>query len=212
MTITDDIVKGLRNATPLYAVAGTADLAAEKLREVPALIGRLREQAPERFERIKGTDPRAVQDKMATGARDAQARLTETYREMDLKALREMPDFKKLGESVQDLAMQGVGRATGYAVKAREAYDGLAERGKGAVATWRGEGEDGKGGKGGKHVLLTGGKAKEARDAKPGPAAKPAGAKPMPRDVKDAKAGDTARKAAPRRSTPAAKKTGKPAE
>jgi hypothetical protein len=212
MTITDDIVKGLRNATPLYAVAGTADLAAEKLREVPALIGRLREQAPERFERIKGTDPRAVQDKVATGARDAQARLTETYREMDLKAFREMPDFKKLGESVQDLAMQGVGRATGYAVKARETYDGLAERGKGAVATWRGEGEDGKGGKDSKHVLLTGGKAKEAQDAKPRPAAKPAGAKPTPRDVKDAKAGNTARKAAPRRTTPAAKKTGKPSE
>jgi hypothetical protein len=217
MTITDDIVKGLRNATPLYAVAGTADLAAEKLREVPALIGRLREQAPERFERIKGTDPRAVQDKVATGARDAQARLTETYREMDLKAFREMPDFKKLGESVQDLAMQGVGRATGYAVKARETYDGLAERGKGAVATWRGEGEDGKGGKDSKHVLLTGGKAKEAqdaktRDAKPRTAAKPAGAKPTPRDVKDAKAGNTARKAAPRRTTPAARKTGKPSE
>lgn len=225
MTITDDIVKGLRNATPLYAVAGTADLAAEKLREVPALIGRLREQAPERFERIKGTDPKAVQDKVATGARDAQARLTETYREMDLKAFREMPDFKKLGESVQDLAMQGVGRATGYAVKARETYDGLAERGKGAVATWRGEGEDGKDGKNGKngrdskHVLLTGGKAKEAKardaESKPAakPAAKPAGAKPTPRDVKDAKAGNPARKTTPRRtSAPAAKKAGKPTE
>jgi len=58
MTITDDIVKSLRNPTPLYAVAGTADLAAE------------------------------------------------------------------------------------YAVKAREAYDELAERGKGAVATWRGEAAD----------------------------------------------------------------------
>ena len=220
MTITDDIVKGLRNATPLYAVAGTADLAAEKLREVPALIGRLREQAPERFERIKGTDPKAVQDKVATGARDAQARLTETYREMDLKSFREMPDFKKLGESVQDLAMQGVGRATGYAVKARETYDGLAERGKGAVATWRGEdGKDGKDGKDSKHVLLTGGKAKEAKaqDAKSRPAAKPAaksaGAKPTPRDVKDAKAGDPARKTTPRRtSAPAAKKAGKPTE
>jgi len=141
MTITDDIVKSLRNPTPLYAVAGTADLAAEKLREVPALIGRLREEAPGHFEKIKGTDPKAVQEKVAAGAKDAQARLTETYRELDLKALREMPDFKKLGESVQDLALQGVGRATGYAVRARERYDGLAERGKGAVANWRGEGE-----------------------------------------------------------------------
>jgi hypothetical protein len=212
MTITDDIVKGLRNATPLYAVAGTADLAAEKLREVPALIGRLREQAPERFERIKGTDPKAVQDRVATGAKDAQARLSATYREMDLKAFREMPDFKKLGESVQDLAMQGVGRATGYAVKARETYDGLAERGKGAVSTWRGEGKGSN-----KHVLLTGAKPAAAKPAaKPAPAkpaaAKPAAkesAKPTPKDVKDAKAGTAARKTAPRRSgTPSAKKAG----
>ncbi|NUS13212.1 MAG: hypothetical protein HOY69_17725 [Streptomyces sp.] len=158
MTITDDIVKSLRNPTPLYAVAGTADLAAEKLREVPALIERIREQAPGRFEKIRATDPKAVQEKVAagakdaqakvaSGAKDAQARLTETYRDFDIKAFREKPDFKKLGESVQDLAMQGVGRATGYAVKARETYDGLAERGKGAVAHWRGEdGGDGEGG------------------------------------------------------------------
>jgi len=52
MTITDDIVKSLRNPTPLYAVAGTADLAAEKLREVPALLGKFREQAPEHIEKI----------------------------------------------------------------------------------------------------------------------------------------------------------------
>ena len=38
--------------------------------------------------------------------------------------------------------MQGVGRAAEYAVKARETYDELAERGKGAVATWRGEAAD----------------------------------------------------------------------
>lgn len=145
MTITDDIVKSLRNPTPLYAVAGTADLAAQKLREVPSLIGRLREEAPGHIEKIRGTDPKAVQEKVATGAKDAQARLTETYRELDLKALRERADFKKLGESVQDLALQGVGRATGYAVRARETYDELAERGKGAVANWRGEGNGGSG-------------------------------------------------------------------
>ncbi|CAG6392366.1 hypothetical protein NMG29_25970 [Streptomyces cocklensis] len=139
MTITDDIVKSLRNPTPLYAVAGTADLAAEKLREVPGLFVKLREQAPEQIEKIKSTDPKAVQGKVSAGAKDAQAKLTETYREIDLKAFKEMPDFKKLGESVQDLALQGVGVATGYAVKARETYDELAVRGKGAVASWRGE-------------------------------------------------------------------------
>ncbi|WP_327289512.1 hypothetical protein [Streptomyces sp. NBC_01198] len=142
MSISDDIVKSLRNPTPLYAVAGTADLAAEKLREVPALIGKLREQAPEHIEKIKTTDPKVVQDRVSAGAKDAQAKLAETYREIDLKAFKDRPDFKKLSESVQDLALQSVGRATGYAVKARETYDVLAERGKGAVASWRGETAD----------------------------------------------------------------------
>lgn len=148
MTITDDIVKSLRNPTPLYAVAGTADLAAEKLREVPALIGKLREQAPGRIEKIRSTDPREVQGRVTAGAKDAQAKLTGTYRDLDLKGFKERPDFKRLGESVQDLALQSVGMATGYAVKARETYDELAERGKGAVAGWRGE--NGHGGRAGK--------------------------------------------------------------
>jgi hypothetical protein len=139
MTITDDIVKSLRNPTPLYAVAGTADLAAEKLREVPALIGRFREQAPERIEKLRGTDPKDVQQRVTAHAKDAQAKLNDTFSDIDLKELR---DVRKLGESVQGFALQGVGRAAEYAVKAREAYDGLAERGKGAVATWRGEAAD----------------------------------------------------------------------
>lgn len=144
MTITDDIVKTLRNPTPLYAVAGTADLAAEKLREVPGLIEKIRERAPERFEQIReraperieklrATDPRAVQERVTAQAKDAQAKLNERIGELDLK---------KLGESVQGLALQGVGRAAEYAVKARETYDDLAVRGKGAVATWRGDGAD----------------------------------------------------------------------
>jgi hypothetical protein len=151
MTITDDIVKGFRNPTPLYAVAGTADLAAEKLREVPALIVKIREQAPEQFGKLRSTDPKLVQERVAaqakdvqervtTQAKDAQTRLNVTFSELDLKELR---DFRRIGESVQDLALQGVGRAAEYAVKARETYDELAERGKGAVATWRGEAADG---------------------------------------------------------------------
>jgi hypothetical protein len=140
MTITDDIVKSLRNPTPLYAVAGTADLAAAKLREVPALLDKLREQAPERIEKIRGTDPKGVQERVTAQAKDAstkaQTRLNETISSIDL-------DLKKIGGSVQDLALQGVGRAAEYAVKARETYDELAVRGKGAVSQWRGEAADG---------------------------------------------------------------------
>ncbi|MBD0735257.1 hypothetical protein [Streptomyces sp. CBMA29] len=139
MTITDDIVKSLRNPTPLYAVAGTADLAAAKLREVPALLEKLKDQAPERIEKIRGTDPKDVQQRVTAQAKDAstkaQTRLNETISGIDM-------DLKKIGGSVQDLALQGVGRAAEYAVKARETYDELAERGKGAVAQWRGGAAD----------------------------------------------------------------------
>lgn len=139
MTITDDIVKSLRNPTPLYAVAGTADLAAEKLRGVPALLEKLKEQTPERIEKIRGTDPKDVQQRVTAQAKDAsskaQTKLNETFSGLDL-------DLKKIGGSVQDFALQGVGRAAEYAVKARETYDELAVRGKGAVAHWRGEAAD----------------------------------------------------------------------
>lgn len=128
MTITDDIVKTFRDPTPLYAVAGAADLAAEKLREVPPLFGKLR-----------ATDPKVVQDRVSAQARDAQNRLNETFAELDLKELR---DLRKIGESVQNAALSGVGRAAEAAVRVRETYDELAVRGKGAVATWRGQAAD----------------------------------------------------------------------
>jgi polyhydroxyalkanoate synthesis regulator phasin len=180
MTITDDIVKGLRNPTPLYAVAGTADLAAEKLREVPALIVKIREQAPERIEKLRATDPKVVQERVTAQAKDAQARLNETFGELDLKELRELRDLRRLGESVQGFALQGVGRAAEYAVKARETYDELAERGKGAVAHWRGEASD--------EVVEIAAKVepqREAADAKPGPARKTAPKKTTPRKPAD---------------------------
>jgi hypothetical protein len=147
MTITDDIVKNLRNPTPLYAVAGAADLAAQKLREVPPLIGRIREQAPERIGKLRATDPKAVQERVTAQAKDAQTRINQSIKgtisqartDLDLKELR---DLRKLGESVQNAALQGVGRAAGAAVALRETYDELAVRGKGAVASWRGQAAD----------------------------------------------------------------------
>ncbi|WP_059005785.1 hypothetical protein [Streptomyces specialis] len=98
MAFTEDLRKTLTNATPLYVAAGTVDLAAEKLRELPATIDRLRAEAPERL--------------------------------------------PKLREQAQNVALQGVGMALEYAVKAREAYDGLAERGKTIVERRRGDDGD----------------------------------------------------------------------
>jgi hypothetical protein len=139
MAITEDIVKTIKDPTPLYALAGTADLAAEKLKEVPPLLEKLKAEAPERFEKVRGTDPKAVQEKVTAQAKDAQtkaqAKVSELLETID-------GDVKKLRDVAQDFALQQVGRAAEYAVKARETYDGLAERGKGAVATWRGEAAD----------------------------------------------------------------------
>ncbi|MFD3455926.1 hypothetical protein ACFWVC_27575 [Streptomyces sp. NPDC058691] len=139
MAITDDLVKTLKDPTPLYALAGTADLAAEKLKEVPPLIDKLRSEAPERIEKIRGTDPKAVQEKVTAQAKGAQtraqAKVNELFGSIDT-------DLRKLRDSAQDFALQQVGRAAEYAVRAKETYDGLAERGKDAVATWRGEAAD----------------------------------------------------------------------
>ncbi|MEU6344421.1 hypothetical protein ABZ883_26130 [Streptomyces sp. NPDC046977] len=139
MAITDDLVKTLKDPTPLYALAGTADLAAEKLKEVPPLIERIRSEAPDRIEKIRGTDAKAVQEKVtaqAKGAQNrAQAKVNELFGSIDT-------DLRKLRDSAQDFALQQVGRAAEYAVRAKETYDGLAERGKDAVATWRGDAAD----------------------------------------------------------------------
>ncbi|MFH8573292.1 hypothetical protein [Streptomyces sp. NPDC017993] len=135
MAITDDLRKTLTDATPLYALAGTADLAAEKLGEVPALVEKVRIEAPKRFESVRATDPKEIQDRVTKQAKDAQGKFNELLGSLD-------GDLKKLREQAQDLAMQSVGRAAEYAVKARETYDELAERGRGAVQTWRGETAD----------------------------------------------------------------------
>ncbi|MFE3515389.1 hypothetical protein [Streptomyces sp. NPDC059166] len=136
MAITDDLRKTLTDPTPLYFAAGTADLAVEQARKVPALIDQLRAEAPERFEAVRNTDPKAVQERVTTGAKEAQAtvqaKVSEVFGSLDT-------DLRKWGESAQDLALRGVGVAAEYAVRARETYEKVAERGELTVRTWRGE-------------------------------------------------------------------------
>ncbi|MEU6084592.1 hypothetical protein [Streptomyces sp. NPDC047108] len=136
MAITDDLRKTLTDPTPLYAAAGATDLAAEKLKEVPALIEKFRAEAPERIAAVRSTDPKAVQERMTKQAKDAQtvvqSKMNEVIGNLDT-------DLKKFRDQAQDFALQGVGKAAEYAVKARETYDELAERGQRAVRTWRGE-------------------------------------------------------------------------
>ncbi|MET8766613.1 hypothetical protein [Streptomyces sp. NPDC004658] len=200
MAITDDLRKTLSNPTPLYFAAGTADLALQQAKKVPALVEQLRAEAPARIEAVRNTDPKAVQEKATARAKEAQetlqAKVNEFIGTIDV-------DLKKLGETAQDLALRSVGVAAEYAVKARETYERVAEHGEQAVKTWRGEAaeeiED--------LAIAVEGKAEpvEVKDDQP----KPAAAKADP--VADGK--PAARKApAPRKTAPTAKKTTPPAK
>lgn len=217
MAITDDLRKTLTDRTPLYFAAGTADLAVQQARKVPALIEQLRAEAPERFEAVRNTDPKVVQEKVTTQAKEAQAtvqaKVTEVFGSLDAA------DLKKLGESAQDLALRSVGIAAEYAVRARERYEKVAAHGEQAVRTWRGETAD-------EIVEIAAVVEAEPKAApapksepkptavKPTPAAKPttpakaapAGTKPAPAEAKAAPA-----KKAPAPRKPAAKKTTPPA-
>ncbi|MFE2580071.1 hypothetical protein [Streptomyces sp. NPDC059378] len=154
MAITDDLRKTFSDPTPLYFAAGTADLALQQAKKVPGLVEQLRAEAPARFEAVRGTDTKAVQEKAAARAKEAGARAKEAQETLqakvgefisaldgDLKKFGSSldADLKKLGENAQDLALRGVGVAAEYAVKARETYEKVAEHGEQAVRTWRGE-------------------------------------------------------------------------
>ncbi|OEJ26258.1 hypothetical protein AR457_19165 [Streptomyces agglomeratus] len=132
MAITDDLRKTLTDPTPLYFAAGTADLAVQQAKKVPALIEQLRAEAPARIDAVRNTDPKAVQEKAKEAQATVQAKVTEVLGALDT-------DFKKLTEQAQDLALRSVGVAAEYAVKAREKYEQVAEHGEQSVKAWRGE-------------------------------------------------------------------------
>ncbi|MBI0299725.1 hypothetical protein JBE04_36030 [Streptomyces sp. PRKS01-29] len=135
MAITDDVRKTLTDPTPLYFMAGTADLAAQKLKEVPSFVEKIVAEAPERLNAVRNTDPKVVQERVSQQAKGAQDKLTEMLGTIDT-------DIKRLRDTAQELALQGVGRAAELAVKARERYDEVAEHGQEVVRNWRGEAAD----------------------------------------------------------------------
>ncbi|MFF8959364.1 hypothetical protein [Streptomyces sp. NPDC014894] len=136
MAITDDLRKTFTDPTPLYFAAGTADLAVQQARKVPALLEQLAAEAPGRIEAVRNADPKVVQSRVSSQAKEAQAtvqaKVNEVFGGFDA-------DLKKLGETAQDFALRGVGVAAEYAVKARETYEKVAEHGEQTVRTWRGE-------------------------------------------------------------------------
>ncbi|MER6223141.1 hypothetical protein ACWCYL_11275 [Streptomyces sp. 900105755] len=143
MAITDDLRKTLSDPTPLYFAAGTADLALQQAKKVPALVEQLRAEAPARIEAVRKADPKAVQEKAAARAKEAGVKAKEAQVSLQSKVndfiVSLDGDLKKLGESAQDFALRQVGVAAEYAVKARETYEKVAEHGEQAVKTWRGE-------------------------------------------------------------------------
>lgn len=130
MAIADDLKKTLTDPTPLYFAAGTADLAVQQAKKVPGLIEQLRAEAPARIDAVRNTDPKVVQEKAKEAQEAVSAKVAEVFGAIDPK---------KIGETAQDLALRGVGVAAEYAVKAKEAYDKVAEHGEQAVRAWRGE-------------------------------------------------------------------------
>ncbi|WP_405616076.1 hypothetical protein OG292_22245 [Streptomyces sp. NBC_01511] len=213
MAITDDLRKTFSDPTPLYFAAGTADLAVEQAKKVPGLIEQLRAEAPGRIDAVRNADPKLVQDRVASQAKEAQttvqAKVTEALGSLDT-------DLKKLGETAQDLALRGVGVAAEYAVKARETYEKVAERGEQSVRSWRGEAADEM------TEIAIAVEPAPARKPAAKPAPKPAQAKPAPAKPAPAKpavksetkaarpeAGATGAKPAARKTTtskPAARK------
>ncbi|MQS06898.1 hypothetical protein [Streptomyces alkaliphilus] len=95
MTVTEDIRKNLNEATPLYVVAGAADLAAEKLRALPASLERLREEAPVRLREVRESELPKLRDR----ARELAEQGRETTREYAGKAR----------ETYEELALRGRG-------------------------------------------------------------------------------------------------------
>ncbi|MFP3991613.1 hypothetical protein U9R90_29925 [Streptomyces sp. E11-3] len=136
MAIAEDIRKAAADPKPLYFFAGTADIAYEQALKVPGLIEQLSAEAPAWVETVRKTDPKDVQQKAVARAKEAQDlvqnKVTGFIGTLDT-------DLKKIGDAVQDVALKGVGFAAEGVVKARETYDKVAERGEGAVKTWRGE-------------------------------------------------------------------------
>ncbi|MBU7598220.1 hypothetical protein JGS22_011480 [Streptomyces sp. P38-E01] len=86
------------------------------------VIDKVRAEAPERIAQVRATDPKAVQERVQGALANLDA------------------DLRKLRDQAQHFALQGVGYAAEYAVKAKEGYDSLAEQGKNAVENWRDQG------------------------------------------------------------------------
>ncbi|MEV6547638.1 hypothetical protein AB0M57_02885 [Streptomyces sp. NPDC051597] len=231
MAVTDELRNALTDPKPLFFVAGALDLGAKQAAKVPekipGLVERIQSEVPARLEAVRRTDPKVVQDKVVAQAKEAQAAVTAKVTEV-VGALD--GDVKKLGDSVQHLALQAVGLAVESLVKGREGYEKVAEHGQAAVKKWRGEAAEeilvvaeavegpattpasapsGTGAATGAGVGVTADEPVVAPPAPAGTASEPESASPSPSPT--AAASGSAKKPAARKST-AKKPAAKPSE
>lgn len=128
------------DAKPFYAVAGLADLAVEKLRalptRVPAFTQRAESAATTVRERLAEL-PGDVQRLRAELPDDVQ-RLREELPASIQKLRAELPaDVQKLRDDVPSILHNTQTRLVRFSGEVADAYDGLSERGEGAVRRFR---------------------------------------------------------------------------
>lgn len=97
MPTTDELKKTLGDATPLYAAAGTADLAVEKLK-------RLREQAPGRIQEFREKELPKLREQAQTYA----AKARETYDELAARGRHAVDEWRAQGAEDQEPAAAAV--------------------------------------------------------------------------------------------------------
>jgi hypothetical protein len=129
MTFADDLRRVLSNPKPLYFVAGAGDAAVERLREAPTLLA----EAGAKLNAAAADMPNRL-----AGARERLSgiELDINLPKLDPKSLRDSianPDLRGLRERAQTVALTQFGKALEAAGRAVEAYDELAERGKGVA-------------------------------------------------------------------------------
>lgn len=143
MTFTTDLKKTVTDATPVYAVVGVTDLAAEKLRAA-------RTQASAAGKTITSVDTKAVQKQVQKQVQDAPAVVLERGLELAGKAQQQYDAFAARGEelvkrirtqkSTQDLvaqAEQTVALGKGAVTTVRKAVADTQASAKATITTGR---------------------------------------------------------------------------
>lgn len=143
MPNTEEIRKTISNSTAVHAAAGTVDLAAEKLRGLPATFDKLRAEAPGRIQSFREQElPRLRQQAQTLAQQSA-----ETAREYAAKARETYGELAERGKgTVEEWSHRRNGDSAGddepKVIVERVTEPGAAEAGSEAPAGEAGPGDD----------------------------------------------------------------------